>query len=145
MNIMKIQRNDAKQIYAFNTKVKVTDSIEEVQHILSKFNFKGFGWMNNPVTGEMFIAFLMDVNGIDVPVRIDVPQIYYKGKYLEKESFRALVILVKSKITQIDLGESKEIVFLPNIPRQLVAGLLPEGKNVPFETTSFKLTEKREK
>jgi len=132
-SFMRIDRDNLKLIYAYQTQVTIDESLSEIRKILEKFKCKGFAYVNNPFTNELYIAFTIDVKNIgNVPVRIDIPQFYCNGKYLEKPSYRAMVMLVKSKLTQVDLGEPIEMVFLPNIPSNVRLKLLPKTNDLPM-------------
>lgn len=125
---MKIVKQKIEQIYAYRTKVPVSRSIEEIKRNLEKHECLWIGKIQNPYTGEKFIAFTIPSKIGNIPVRIDVPEMYYKKKFLKRASYRALLLLVKSKLTQVELGEPLELVFLPNMGAKHVQELLPEPK-----------------
>ncbi|MHA1892090.1 MAG: hypothetical protein ACTSYS_13940 [Promethearchaeota archaeon] len=126
---IKIVRKKVEQIYAYKTKVSVTKSIEEIKRLLMKYNCLWVGDVQNPYTGEKFISFMIPSKIGDIPVKISVPEIWYKNKYLKRESYRALVLLIKSKLILVDLGEPMELVFLPNVSTKHMKDLLPESKS----------------
>jgi len=117
---MKVIKQRAEQVYAYGTKVSKTSTIEEVRKILEKFDAVGFNYVEDPIHDEKSIAFFLKTQRFGLmPVRINIPEIYLKSKrngkpdtYLERESYRALVLLLKSRLTEIELGESIEAVFL---------------------------------
>lgn len=132
MNEMKIIKEKTEQIFAYRTPVSVSRSIDEIKHNLEKHRCLWIGDLQNPYTREKFISFTIPTKIGDIPVRIDVPEIWYKQRYLERESYRALVLLVKSKLVQVELGEPLGVVFLPNVAAKYVQELLPEPKDVPL-------------
>lgn len=118
---MNIIKKDTKQVYAYGTSVTVTQSLEEIKRILKKFNSEGFQFTEDPFTKEIYITFLINSKHIGlIPIRIYLPRIYLdtqriKMRFLEKESFRVLVLILKAKLQLFELGESIENIFLPNI------------------------------
>lgn len=137
----RITHEETNRIYAYRTDISTTRSIEEVRHILDKFGAKAFAFATYPEKEEEYIGFLLETKFGKLQVRIDIPRIYLKnsanprGKYLEKESYRALVLLVKAKLQQIDLGEPIEVVFFQNLTAGARAAVLAKAKELlPFNS-----------
>ena len=106
-----------RQIYAYRTPVTRGKSIDEVRGILRKFGCKGFQLTEVP-DGSAYIRFLMPTPVGNIPVHVDIPEIRIRQKkgtkYLEKESYRALVLILKAKFNLVELGEPIQEVFFLN-------------------------------
>lgn len=116
MKILK-KRN---QIYALGTSKSVSASIEQAKKIiLNDFKGSGFIYVDHPNGLEKYIIFGIPINQdgstVTAPIRIDIPDIYEKQVrkevYREKESYRALVLILKAKLILMENGEPKEKVF----------------------------------
>jgi len=126
VNDMKIDRKKSEQIYAYGTNVTVSRSIEEIRGLLRKYGAKGFAHVISPNSEQgAYIAFIIPTKLGDVPVRIVVPSIYLNGRFRELESYRAAVLIIKSKFLEIELGEPAEQVFLGNMASNIRDKLLP--------------------
>ena len=110
------------------------DKCIELKKFIEKYNGKGWIHAIKP-NGDAFIGFIIDMGHYkDVPVRMEVPRIYYRDKYLEKESYRALLLIVKSKMVEIETGEPIERVFLANIPTQFRTQMMPHVADLDLLT-----------
>jgi hypothetical protein len=116
---MKIIRKSTDQVYAYGTRVTPTQSLEEARRIITKFNAIGFNFTDDPILKIKFIAFMIETQRFGtIPIRVEIPEIFVKNKqtgqtrYLERESYRALILLLKAKLTEIECGKSPESVFL---------------------------------
>lgn len=122
---MKLIRNK-NQIFAYRTTVTPEKSIEEIKKNLKKYGCQGFQYTEHPDTNQKAIRFYVPSDTGRLLVHLDIPEIHEKmisgkTKYLEKESYRALVLIVKAKLNLIELGEPIEEVFLLNM-------ITPDGK-----------------
>lgn len=52
---------------------------------------------------------------------------------VEKESYRAALLIIKSKFTEIECGEPADLVFLPNMPTRQREMLLPHVPDTPLD------------
>jgi hypothetical protein len=130
---MRVDRDSKDQVYAYGTSVTVSQTLEEIRHVLGKYHAEGFAHVVNPFKGGgIYIAFIASTRVGKLPVRVEVPQVFYKGQYLERESYRALFLIIKSKFTQIECGEPAELVFLPNVPSNQREKLLPHVDDLPM-------------
>lgn len=122
---MKLIR-DKKRIYAYNTQVKPEKSIEEIKRNLKKYGCQGYQYTEHPDSNEKAIRFYIPTPQGRLLIHIEIPEIHEKKKsgkteYLENESFRALVLIIKAKLNLVELGEPIEEVFLLNM-------VTPDGK-----------------
>jgi hypothetical protein len=130
---MRIDRTDPKQVYAYATNVTVSQTIEEIRKLLLKYNAKGFAHVVSPNPAEgVFVAFALVTKQGEFTVRVNVPSIFIKGRYLERESYRAALLIIKSKFIEIDMGEPAELVFLGNMPGSQREKLLPHVDELPM-------------
>lgn len=117
---MKIVRK-YDQIYAKGTKVTIEKSIEEIKKMLKKYGCKGFtSAESREDERRKAIKFFAPTTNGDLPIILEAPEIYVttrKGeKYLEKESYRALALIVKSKLVTVDLGlETVQDAFILDV------------------------------
>lgn len=114
---MKLIR-EPKKIFAYKTQVSTEKSLEEIRKMLNKYECRGFGFIENPENPkEKVVMFQIPMkNGSYSSIRMAIPEVWVKlrtkEKYLEKVSYRYLVLLLKAKLNQVELGEPIEEVFL---------------------------------
>lgn len=101
--------------------------------MLVKYRAEGFAHVISPnPAGGAYVAFVINSRAGKFPVRVNVPQIFLHGRYLERESYRAALLIIKSKFTEIDCGEPSELVFLANMPSRVREQLLPRVDDLPM-------------
>lgn len=122
---MKLIR-EKNRIYAYKTQVTPEKSIEEVKKNLKKYGCQGFQYAEHPDTNQKIIRFYIPTPNGRLLIHVDIPEIHEKMKsgtirYLENESYRALVLIMKAKLNLVELGEPIEEVFILNM-------VSPDGK-----------------
>jgi hypothetical protein len=135
---MKRVFDDPKKIYAYKTQVTKEKSLEEAQKILEKFNCMGFQYSRAPYSNEAAIKFLVKAKWGDVLIRIDIPAIYRKykdgtEKYLENESYRYLILLLKAKFALLEIEPIEKVFFLDSITKdgKKMEEILLNDSNLP--------------
>ena len=131
--MMRIDKKTAKQVFAYGTNVPVSRTIDEIKTLLHKYAAdEFFAHIQQPEEASgSYIAFVIKTRVGNVPVRVVVHRVYFNGRYLERESYRAALLTIKSKLTEVDMGEPIEHVFLANMASISRDRLLPKI-NVPL-------------
>lgn len=130
----RIDKKSTRQIFSYGTSVPVARTIEEIRALLAKYNAnESFAHVDQPeAQGGSYIAFVITTRFGRVPIRVNVPKIYVQNKYYERESYRNVLLLIKSKLIEVDCGEPIEHVFLANMPDSWREKLLPRMNDLPL-------------
>lgn len=133
-NILNYTRS--AEIYAYHTQVNPDKSIADIKRLVTKYKCKGWMDAHDPKTNDQIIAFQIPTEYGDLTVRFPLKQVFLKGKYLENESYRLLLMEIKTRLALSKLSGFFE-AFMSNVQikgNQLLGdmmkvqlkGLLPE-------------------
>ena len=113
--------------YAYDTKVPVQDSRAEIERLLTKHGAHQIGIMTDTRSRTGMVAFTIQGRQYRLPVP-KREQGKRKPEQIERESWRALLLLTKARLEYISAGMSDfETEFLAHL-------VLPSGTTVKAET-----------
>lgn len=110
--------------YAQDTRVSVGDSRTELEHLLRRAGAAQTVMGGDTDRNFIMVGFTLDARQFRIQASTDRPSRRCDGAQLEREAWRALVLIVKAKLEVVAMGSSTvEQEFLANL-------VLPNGRTV---------------
>jgi hypothetical protein len=109
---------ESKKVYAYGTHITPENSMMAIKRLIKKYDCKGWLEAEHPLTKETIIQFQIPIGDDLKTVQFQLRKVFIENsrgrRYLEKESYRLLFLIIKSKILLSQHTSFLE-VFMPNL------------------------------